>query len=894
MNLATSILWILTHAAAPAVFQETPPPAVSSVALAAELAAWELAAATDGDDAQILARMEALVERARAALEAAPGDSALRAQTALVEAARARYRLARGLDVPAAEDRASGAAAPLGTPEDVIIEQTVRVFLSKDDTLGLVTLGALGVPHLLALAREMTPETASGLPARALFAVAAIDPAAALDAIAQLAEQRSVLVRNKLTQVLETSLADQLTGAMFVAAGEGAAEGQRAERGAVRFAKESWNRITDLLLGDPAVDVRRLARWIRAGARWGYLADSAAAALLRTEDAEVWPRIGASHEGLWSLYQAGLSHADPVVRALCVQGLLESLDPTPVYALARDPDTAVREVVAEAVAPHVYFPWDVPGRTRHGVNRVPEPTPEWRWAVEQLLRDVSATARDAALRGAFAERSDGSGLLDAAQLLALDRVALDAEIVVRVYERVLQRHRDMAAEVLRRAFAHAALRDGPTDRWARLLRPLVERPEQYPGTAVGLALLDGLQQLASKDLWHVAVPHNPDATRVVPPLPDWLRRLDDPARVRALVALHAVDPIAAWRIAAVLPTGERPEPWRAMMADRSLDPVLRLCAAAGAISPTGGAEQVEATVRAVVEAMPRFLGEPWPGVENSLTEGERAGRLSLLVQDLTVRLAASGQPESALVVRLVREPMFPRAAVERVTVAEPVGEAAAEFVRAVMARFPDFLGSRNTELLGVLIGASPALPTDERHAFWAQALAGNTWVQQSALRAIRASRDVGAIALLRQASAQPGISYHGFADTAAALGGDEAARLLLDLAASAPNRETRAAVTESLDQLLALQEAEARWQRRQDAAAVRERAIAELVQLLDSTDASEEQKVESVRGLALLQAVEELPRLVRLLASPSPALAGAARESLARLHQASGDEPRAP
>ncbi|MBI1382533.1 MAG: hypothetical protein GC161_15765 [Planctomycetaceae bacterium] len=881
MNLATSILWILTHAAQPAPYQDTPPPA--AIELAAELAAWELAAATDGDDDRILARIEALVERARAAREAAPGDAALRDAVARVESARTRFRLARGLDAPGAGGTSAPRSAGLGTPEDVVVEQTVRVFLSSDDTAGLMDLGALAVPHLAAIAREMTPASANGLSARALFALGLIDASTALDVVADLAAQESLLVRRKLGQFLGTRLASQLSASRYWVSDE---------RGNVHLAKENWNQITDRLLAEPGLDVGSLEHWLYAGARWGHVASSAAAALLAADAAQGWPAVDSMHEGLRPLYEAGLAHADADVRRLCIAALRGSLDTTAVYALAADPDPAVRVEVARTLAPHSYHPWIEPDRDRVLVQRVPEPNSSWRWALHLLLRDEDETARNAALEGAIAKRPDGIAVLTAPELLDLDRVVTEPATLVRLYEVVLQRHRDMAAEVLRRAFAHSARRDAPSTRWDSLLRPIVERPDQYPGTAVGMALLDGLERLASRDLWHVAVPHDPDAARVVPPLPDWLRRLDDLARVRALRALHAVDPIAAWRIATAMPTGEQAEPWRALMGDASADSVLRLCAAPGAIAPTGGVEQVDFVARAILDAMPRFLGEPWPDDEKPLSEGERAGRLSQLVQDLAGRLAASGQPASELLVRLVREPGFPRAAVERITLPDVVGEPAADLVRAVMARFPDFLGSRQTELLAVLMSASAALPTDERHAFWAQALAGNTWVQQAALRAIRASRDLGAVDLLREASTRPNISYHGFADTAAALGGDAAARLLLDLAASAPNRETRAAVAESLDQLLALQEAEARWQRRQDAAAVRERAIAELVQLLDSADTSDEQKVESVRGLALLEAVEELPRLVRLLVSPSPALAEAARESLARLHLASGDGTR--
>lgn len=96
----------------------------------------------------------------------------------------------------------------------------------------------------------------------------------------------------------------------------------------------------------------------------------------------------------------------------------------------------------------------------------------------------------------------------------------------------------------------------------------------------------------------------------------------------------------------------------------------------------------------------------------------------------------------------------------------------------------------------------------------------------------------------------------------------------------------RAKILASLQQVIDYQPALAKWQQRNDATAVRVRAIAELVAVIDDPSVPEAQRAEALRGLGLLGAVEELPRLVRMLNAPSAALQTAAREALDRLNAA--------
>ena len=119
---------------------------------------------------------------------------------------------------------------------------------------------------------------------------------------------------------------------------------------------------------------------------------------------------------------------------------------------------------------------------------------------------------------------------------------------------------------------------------------------------------------------------------------------------------------------------------------------------------------------------------------------------------------------------------------------------------------------------------------------------------------------------------------------------DETAEVLLDLAAETGAGETRDACLSTVEDIRAYQDARQRWESRKLSRATRERATAELYELLDSE--LEAQRIEAVRGLATLGATEALPRLIRMLSDPSLALRGAAQDALDRLnatHKEEGD-----
>ena len=175
------------------------------------------------------------------------------------------------------------------------------------------------------------------------------------------------------------------------------------------------------------------------------------------------------------------------------------------------------------------------------------------------------------------------------------------------------------------------------------------------------------------------------------------------------------------------------------------------------------------------------------------------------------------------------------------------------------------------------------LPAEQRIAVIGTALQLGRSYQMEALAAAAEARDPELLDALRQAALEQKISPNLVARAASSFLSDEAAKLILDLAAGASVAEQRAEILASLDQVLAYQEAKTSWEHRNTAAA-RAQALAELVALADDESLPEVQRAAALRGLGLIGAVEELPRLVRALGSPSEALRRAAQEALERLN----------
>jgi hypothetical protein len=114
---------------------------------------------------------------------------------------------------------------------------------------------------------------------------------------------------------------------------------------------------------------------------------------------------------------------------------------------------------------------------------------------------------------------------------------------------------------------------------------------------------------------------------------------------------------------------------------------------------------------------------------------------------------------------------------------------------------------------------------------------------------------------------------------------EEAAGILLEAARFAPTAETRGYAMNKLREITEWQETAAAWEKSTSASAKRSQAVAELVLILDDEEQTEEAHAAALRGLGLLGAVEELPRIVRALGAKSEAIQEAARSAMQRLEE---------
>ena len=114
---------------------------------------------------------------------------------------------------------------------------------------------------------------------------------------------------------------------------------------------------------------------------------------------------------------------------------------------------------------------------------------------------------------------------------------------------------------------------------------------------------------------------------------------------------------------------------------------------------------------------------------------------------------------------------------------------------------------------------------------------------------------------------------------------DEAAGYLIEAARAGRTERVRQELFAALEKVLAWREAEARWRRGSDAAAKREASIADLALILEDEGESVRARVEAARGLGVLGAAEEIPRLIRALDAEDEDLREAVRAALDRISE---------
>ena len=118
-----------------------------------------------------------------------------------------------------------------------------------------------------------------------------------------------------------------------------------------------------------------------------------------------------------------------------------------------------------------------------------------------------------------------------------------------------------------------------------------------------------------------------------------------------------------------------------------------------------------------------------------------------------------------------------------------------------------------------------------------------------------------------------------------ALGGymdDRTVEVLLEAIGRSPNEDFRKTCLAQLESIRKYQDEKSRWATRKNGQEAREETIAKLVPMLDDVDAKV--RVQAILSLATLDAVEYLPKFIRLLNDKSPAVQQAAQQALDKLN----------
>ena len=223
-----------------------------------------------------------------------------------------------------------------------------------------------------------------------------------------------------------------------------------------------------------------------------------------------------------------------------------------------------------------------------------------------------------------------------------------------------------------------------------------------------------------------------------------------------------------------------------------------------------------------------------------------------------------------------------------------------EVVDAVLNRFPyetfrqeEFADKH--ELQALLESAVHAMVGSGLPKYEApiQAASENSKLQGALVNAIGRHRREDLFGLLtdvvRDSVAGDGLWHSGISSVASFLN-DEAMEFLLEHAREVSTAGNREKVMNYLEDVRQWQEASEQWERSRSSRNQRLDSIAELVALAEDASLELSVRAEALRGLGLLQATEELPRLVRALSAPEEELREAAREAIDRLHALADSE----
>lgn len=183
-----------------------------------------------------------------------------------------------------------------------------------------------------------------------------------------------------------------------------------------------------------------------------------------------------------------------------------------------------------------------------------------------------------------------------------------------------------------------------------------------------------------------------------------------------------------------------------------------------------------------------------------------------------------------------------------------------------------------------LLVAEPAGP---RKLAWVQRMLANPMLAASGLKLIGQTRMPEMLPLLKAWVLDPrndgaDAAHQSAIEALRRYGNTEAAQIMLERIAGAP-KPIREPYEKALEALTQYFEQRRAWQERLDRGNRRETTIRELLTLCEDQDPGV--RAASARALARLEAVDELPRLIRMLKDSDAGVRAAAKEAFEQLHK---------
>ena len=917
-----------------------------------QFSTWKLRTWTDATWEGAGAELERLVDDVKAAALAAPKDQALRSFLSDTYARAIQWTALRG-DVESTAERIVGlrlqatersafprrtivlAAAmtlaradvieiekslPEGAQraslpaagshaEDVVIARAVREAVARGDEDFLSKLGTKAVPALTDLAHVMDGAPIPTGEADPFAWIFRTETAAGLDVALELLQRDEYLLLKSVQHLLaESSIFHRPQ--VWKPVGETNWQ----------LASPEWVEILRRLVAQGDTPNMELAKIVSAFAQHGAiprdLAPTCASILSSVPGVSIRPRVPAE-SGTW-FYLDLLESDSANIRARAAEALLASQTPNVVLGLARDPSEDVRKKIAGAMGQ--FSAWEWTDGTRRGrpdqVQRSFAIDTAYVGALRAFVVDPNVDMRLVALSGAHdlsveLERSalDGPTIREliaaspdnvAYRLLTMARFLPDEERLPTVATYIDHVGRSGRDEESRDSVLVSLLSLSAYGLTAREhFWPVAERIEAVaPDSArveVGIAAM--ATNFIQSDEMHtaefVAWLHGDRGDEV------WLRvigqflqnvrvKIDDEWLGRASSEERA-------QIVRLL--GERPLPWGGGKTSTPAVSSLRH----GRI----GIHSDDLVTLIEDDAAP-WLSRSWAAKElatespQSLTSelvpvlAEVLGKTSEFIQ---IHQVARNPDAPELPLDILDAMLADRTVKETWLADQKLSLTRDSTVELVLERFPPETWAKypSSDLLENLVRILVRRSVDKVDPRLSAANIRGSSLQGWLAYEIGVTRSDALFPLLGDILRNASIHSDGYKNGLRAVTGylnDDAAALLLETARATSSEEDRTVIMANLEQILAWQDAAARWEKGRGAAARRMTAIDELIAMADDADQPSTIRAEALRGLGLLGAAEELPRLVRALTDPDATIRKAARDAIDRLHADDGQAER--